>query len=68
MSDPDEPIQLDEFRQRKINRSPRSFAGQLGRREPADGSRLGLAIASVVARRRWHDWAWLDEDVALHRP
>jgi hypothetical protein len=31
-------------------------------------SRLALAIATVVDQRHWQDWAWLDQDRALHRP
>jgi hypothetical protein len=31
------------------------------------GSRLSIAIALVVADRRPNNWAWLDQDRALHQ-
>lgn len=34
----------------------------------AAGSRLGVAIALVLARRSGQDWRWLDQDRAFHRP
>ena len=34
----------------------------------SDRPPLELAIASVVDRRRWLDWGWLDQDRALHQP
>lgn len=32
------------------------------------GSRLSYALAAVRANRTGRDWAWLDQDRALHQP
>jgi hypothetical protein len=67
MIDPAEPISLDEYRRRRAER----IRPSLERAAPGvqrETSRLGLAIASVVDQRRWQDWAWLDQDKALHQP
>jgi len=37
-------------------------------RRSGGGSQLGVAIALVISRRVDGDWAWLDQDRALHRP
>jgi hypothetical protein len=68
MIDPAEPTSLDDYRRR---RAERSGLAPLERAAPGvngDASRLGLAIAAVVDQRRWQDWAWLDQDRALHQP
>lgn len=63
-----EPIKLDEYRRRRAGRTPQSSLDGASLEGHSDGSRLGSAITSVVAQRRWEDWAWLDQDLALHQP
>jgi hypothetical protein len=49
----------------------RSIGGWLEQRRnerAARFSRLSVAISFVVAQRRAGDWAWLDQDKALHAP
>jgi len=68
MPDPDEPIKLDDYRRRRAARTRPPSLADAPVRGQSEPSRLGLAIASVVDQRRWQDWAWLDQDRALHRP
>ncbi|HEY7937709.1 MAG TPA: hypothetical protein VID26_11340 [Candidatus Limnocylindrales bacterium] len=68
MIDPAEPASLDEYRRSRAERTRLSPLERVAPGVNSDASRLGLAIASVVDQRRWHDWAWLDQDKALHRP
>ena len=68
MNDPDEPIKLDDYRRSRAERRRESSRVDVSPGGQRDASRLGLAIATVVDGRRWHDWAWLDQDRALHRP
>jgi hypothetical protein len=68
MFDPDEPIKLDEYRRLRAGRTAQASLRQASPEGHSDGSRFGLAVASVVDQRRWHDWAWLDQDRALHQP
>jgi len=68
MANPEEPIKLDEYRRRQAARTPQPSPPEASPAEPGDGSRFGLAIASVVDQRRWHDWAWLDQDKSMHQP
>ena len=68
MSEPGEPINLDEYRRLRAGRRPQSSLVEASSHGGGDWSRLGLAIASVVDQRRRQDWAWLDQDRALHQP
>jgi hypothetical protein len=68
MADPDEPIKLEDYRRRRAARTPQSSLVDVSPGKHNDPSRLGLAIASVVDERRLQDWAWLDQDKALHQP
>ena len=67
MIDQNEPIKLDDHRRRRAERTGPSRPVDVPAREPGETSPLGLAIASVVDQRRWQDWAWLDQDRALHQ-
>jgi hypothetical protein len=67
MVEPDEPIKLDEYRRRRAERTRQSSVVDASPSGQSDAARLGLAVASVVDQRRWHDWAWLDQDRALHQ-
>jgi len=68
MIEPDEPISLDEYRRLWAGRRPQPLLVEASSHGGGDWSRLGLAIASVVDQRRCQDWAWLDQDRALHQP
>ena len=68
MFDPEEPIKLEDYRRRRAGRTPQSSLVDVSAGGHSDSSRLGLAIASVVDERRLQDWAWLDQDKALHQP
>jgi len=49
----------------------RSIAGYLEQRRNERrfaASRLSVAIALVITDRPGRDWAWLDQDRALHQP
>ena len=49
-------------------RSIASYLEQRRHERRADASRLGVALALVKAARAGNDWAWLDQDRALHLP
>jgi hypothetical protein len=49
-------------------RSIGSYLEQRRNERRADASRLGVALALVIAVRAGNDWAWLDQDRALHQP
>lgn len=68
MIDQNEPIRLDDYRRRRAERTGPSVPVDASAPGQVEPSRLGLAIASVVDQRRWQDWAWLDQDKALHKP
>jgi hypothetical protein len=68
MFDPDEPIKLEDVRRMRAIRAARSSPVAQPSDRRTSGSRLGLAIASVVDGRRRHDWAWLDQDESRHQP
>jgi hypothetical protein len=68
MIDENEPIKLDDYRRAQAARTGPSTLVDESTRGRVEPSRLGLAIASVVDQRRWQDWAWLDQDRALHQP
>ena len=62
-----DPMSPEQLRRLMSDRSIRAYIEQRRNERRAAGSRLGFAIASVVADRTTHDWAWLDQDRALHR-
>ena len=68
MTDPDEPIRLDDYRPRRAGRRSPSRPVDASPGRAGKSTRLGLAIASVIEQRSSQDWAWLDQDRALHRP
>ncbi len=61
-------LTAEDLRRLMADRSPRAIDEQRRNERRTDRSQLGLAIGMVIAARRWHDWAWLDQDVSLHRP
>jgi len=67
MDDPN-PMTTEDLRRLMSDNSPRSMLEQRRNERRTDRSQLGLAIGMVIAQRRWHDWAWLDEDTSRHRP
>lgn len=66
----DEVAPMDPARIRRLmsDRSLRGFLEQRRNERRAVGSRLGSAIAVVLANRNGSDWAWLDQDRAKHQP
>jgi hypothetical protein len=61
---PMDPAKLRRF---MSDRSIRAYLEQRRNERRAVGSRLGFAIAIVVANRTGSDWAWFDQDRSNHR-
>jgi hypothetical protein len=49
-------------------RSIRGYLEQRRNERRFAGSRLSVALGVVIADRAGRDWAWLDQDRALHQP
>jgi len=49
-------------------RSIGAYLEQRRNERRSGGSRLSIAIGLIVADRTGRDWAWLDQDRALHQP
>jgi len=67
MIDQNEPIKLDDYRRRRAGRTDPPMLVDPSSGRQIEPSQLGVAISAVVAQRRWQDWAWLDQDRALHQ-
>ena len=63
-----DPMNTEDLRRLMADPSPKAVREQQRNERRTDRSQLGLAIGMVIAARRWHDWAWLDQDASLHRP
>jgi hypothetical protein len=62
------PMSAETFRRLMTNRSVGAYLEQRRNERRAAGARLGVALALVLANRAGNDWAWLDQDRALHQP
>lgn len=68
MVDNPDPMSPAKLKQLMGDRSIRAYLEQRRHERRVAGSRMGFAIAAVVADRTSSDWAWLDQDRAFHRP